>query len=420
MRSQASLAETAAGNSPPHQEPGTAQSSAQQIRANATSPKSGRDLAQTASPTVTREGVRSALAAVLSAEATTQATDAAAWGDVVDRSVDGLQPAYSAPAMVTALAEEEALDAVVTNAEQFVSEAIRAFSTKQLTPEELPLPSAEQFLAKSIGQIAVETQGNRAVEAALDGKAGFVPHFPPLLPDGAAVDANVIAFAGGAQDAVASGDRPVHFLQEAAAKFVAGEVRIGVTPNIPAPVSDGFLAGDALIRGQPEEIPVPAAALPTESSNGPSTALPVESAANVTGIVREQLVEQIVRGVHMMQHNETTEIIVQLKPDFLGKVSIRVLADHHAMRLEIRAEHAAVRQVMQDNLADLQQRLSDKGLAFEQFNVLADTGMNSQREPDWHFGFPSNARSNASLKIAEEPPTEQRVLAATGAIDYFA
>jgi flagellar hook-length control protein FliK len=122
----------------------------------------------------------------------------------------------------------------------------------------------------------------------------------------------------------------------------------------------------------------------------------------------------------MAQHNEATEIVVHLKPDFLGRLSIRVLADDHVMRVEIRADNEAVRQVMQDSLADLQQRLSEKGFAFDQFNVLSDAGSNPQREPQWELGGLPVPLSNAASRPFEESPVEAVAPTANGVIDIFA
>jgi flagellar hook-length control protein FliK len=110
---------------------------------------------------------------------------------------------------------------------------------------------------------------------------------------------------------------------------------------------------------------------------------------------------------------------VHLKPDYLGRVSIRAISDDHGIQVEIRAESEAVRQVMQDNLSDLRQWLADKDLAFSQLSVLADTGWHSQRQPEW---------AAEQAPVAPEPEPDQAPEMAveslphiqSSIIDYFA
>jgi flagellar hook-length control protein FliK len=120
------------------------------------------------------------------------------------------------------------------------------------------------------------------------------------------------------------------------------------------------------------------------------------------------------------QHNESTEIVVHLKPAFLGKLSIRVVADEHGMRVEIQAENQVVRQVMQDNLADLQQRLSEKGLTLDQFSVFAEAGSHSERETARSFEEPDNGSPVGASAALGADLAETTSAVSSGGIDYFA
>ena len=111
---------------------------------------------------------------------------------------------------------------------------------------------------------------------------------------------------------------------------------------------------------------------------------------------------------------------MQLKPESLGRLSIRVLADDQGMRVEIRAENEAVRQVLADNLADLQQRLSEKGLTFDQFNLFAELGSHSRRESDRSLDAPPADTKAAEEDSREAVSVETASLAPSSVIDYFA
>ena len=416
MRSQASLAEPGAADSPSQRNPGSARGPSPPLRAKVASFMRGQDRTPARPPTITRESGLPPRAEAFGANMEVRTADAVLPVETADVSMPGFKPASSAVAMMVPLAEEAVLGTVAAEAEQFIAKSGAELPAKQFTSESLQIPSAEQFLPESVVGTAAATQGNGVI--ALDGKAEFVL---PLI-DGTVADAKAVAFMGKPQDAMQSADMSAYFPQEAAGEFRAGVAQAGFVLDIPAHVSDAFLAGDASTRGQPQGTIGSTVGPLTEISNGGTLQqlAPEQAVVHTTRIGREQLVDQIVRGVRVAQHSKATEVIVQLKPDFLGRLSIRVLADDHAMRVEIRAESEAVRQVMQDSLADLQQRLSEKGFTFDQFNVLADTGSNPQREPEWESGSSPVAPSTVADMTLEDASTEQALLAANGVIDYFA
>ncbi|MBI4831248.1 MAG: flagellar hook-length control protein FliK [Candidatus Lindowbacteria bacterium] len=150
---------------------------------------------------------------------------------------------------------------------------------------------------------------------------------------------------------------------------------------------------------------------------------PLQETAEPAGVraqmVYERLIDQIVQGVRLAHHEEASEIFVHLKPEFLGRMSIRVLANESRMHIEFKVENEMVRQVMQDHMADLQQRLADKGFDFDSFSFLADTGWASRREPELPFA-PSASVLEAEPETVAMAAAELAPLNASGAIDYFA
>ena len=189
---------------------------------------------------------------------------------------------------------------------------------------------------------------------------------------------------------------------------------------------EAFLSGGLWERGRPGNLSdLINAVSPRTSFDGgllPSSLVQTAepSATHAVGVEFENLFDQFVQGVRLAQRAGATEIQVSLKPDFLGKLSIRALADEYGMRIEIKAESEIVRQIMQDNLADLQQRLAEKGFASDQLNVLADTGWTHGRD---RGETPSGAPGHA-LKTTGETATEVAVEpmppAKSGMIDYLA
>jgi hypothetical protein len=129
------------------------------------------------------------------------------------------------------------------------------------------------------------------------------------------------------------------------------------------------------------------------------------------------LAEQIVQRVRLAQNGEATELHVSLKPEFLGKLSIKVASDMHGIRMEIKAENEMVRQIMQDSLPDLQQRLADKGIMLNHLALFADSGSTSRQKTE--RGLHTAARLRGSEQAVETAPEPRRPARLT-LIDYFA
>ncbi|RJP73383.1 MAG: flagellar hook-length control protein FliK [Candidatus Abyssobacteria bacterium SURF_17] len=163
--------------------------------------------------------------------------------------------------------------------------------------------------------------------------------------------------------------------------------------------------------------------VPTALLGGTSERIFVQQAApamtSVSQAGLEHVFDTIVQSVRLAQSGETTEMQVRLKPEFLGRLSIRVSADEHGLRIEIKADNAAVRQVMQDNMADLQQRLNEKGIAFHQLSILTDTGSGSRKEPLWPHD-PSPSRAEGEIEVEPEAVSTTALGRRDVIIDYLA
>ena len=214
-------------------------------------------------------------------------------------------------------------------------------------------------------------------------------------------------------------------LTQQAVELLSADTFSGFRMTISAE-DEAFLNGDVLNRGHTGNLLDSATMVPvrTPFDGGilpgfvDHTVQP--AATHAVGVEFENLLDQFIQGARLAQRAGATEIHVRLKPDFLGKLSIRALADEYGIRIEIKAESEIVRQIMQDNLADLQQRLAEKGFASNQLSILADTGWTHQRgRGEMPSGAPTRApeaTTETATEVAVEamPPTED------GRINYLA
>jgi flagellar hook-length control protein FliK len=146
---------------------------------------------------------------------------------------------------------------------------------------------------------------------------------------------------------------------------------------------------------------------------------PVAPVQPVPVLDMDVLVDQLVQGVRIAHTTDGTEMHVQLKPEFLGKLSIKICSDIHGLHMEIKAENEAVRQIMQDTLPNLQQRLAEKGITLNNLTLLADPNLTGRRRPEKALiQNPSGTNFRQESKVASVP--EAKMPARLSLIDYFA
>ncbi len=390
-----------------------------------------------------------ALARDAAADMAIRMVDTGSAGETLDAPPDAVfPPASSAVAMSIPLAREAALDSLVASAEQPVSGAIAAeqpvsgaiaaeqpvsgaIAAEQpvsgTIAAEQPVSgtiAAEQPVSGTIANISVDNPPT-GIATTLEGQAQFALSAPEGV--------KLIMLPAKAQDTAAPGDTATRFIPVMSqGQGISAEEAVAAPYVVPTHFSTSASAFETLVAGggalldRPEEAAgIAGEPLVDAVDGGAISQLTLSSRAErvvpqVTGGERVQLLDQVVQVVRVVQHGESTEIIVQLKPESLGRLSIRVLADDQGMRVEIRAENEAVRQVLADNLADLQQRLSEKGLTFDQFNLFAELGSHSRRESDRSLDAPPADTKAAEEDSREAVSVETASLAPSSVIDYFA
>jgi len=118
--------------------------------------------------------------------------------------------------------------------------------------------------------------------------------------------------------------------------------------------------------------PLPFASVPVgvNATVAPPT---VETPSAVTPPpVAEQLAGPITAQVRDRPADGETEIQIRLDPPELGTVKLKIVSTGGEVRAELHVSSEAVRQVVQSQLPELQQRLDDAGVRVQRFDVTAD------------------------------------------------
>ena len=89
------------------------------------------------------------------------------------------------------------------------------------------------------------------------------------------------------------------------------------------------------------------------------------------------VMDQIVDKAAMRSINGRSEIQIQLKPEFLGKVQMNIVADKDQLTVRIVADQSVVKDIIETHIHHLKTELQNQGLAVEKIEVL----VNSDGEP---------------------------------------
>lgn len=103
------------------------------------------------------------------------------------------------------------------------------------------------------------------------------------------------------------------------------------------------------------------------------------------------ILDQMVNNAVLSLKRDQPEIVIQLKPEALGKMKMRVSSDDHHVSIRIVTETAAARDLIDNSCNQLKSALHDQGLDIEEFQVwMADdfegTGREFENEKQFNVG----------------------------------
>lgn len=96
-----------------------------------------------------------------------------------------------------------------------------------------------------------------------------------------------------------------------------------------------------------------------------------------------QITSQIVEQAQVLKNNQETQMIIKLKPEHLGELTLKVTVDSGVVSASFHSDNAEVRSVIESSLVQLKQEMSNQGLKVDNVGVYAGLGQflsNGQRE----------------------------------------
>ena len=86
-------------------------------------------------------------------------------------------------------------------------------------------------------------------------------------------------------------------------------------------------------------------------------------------ISKEELFSQIIENSKVIENQDFSEIRIQLKPDSLGKLTIRLIMEKGEMTAKFIAENHRVKESIESNFSELKDSLSQKGINIQNLSV---------------------------------------------------
>ncbi|MDA8233842.1 MAG: flagellar hook-length control protein FliK [Clostridia bacterium] len=117
---------------------------------------------------------------------------------------------------------------------------------------------------------------------------------------------------------------------------------------------------------------------------------------------REQVFQQIMQKVHLLVRGEHAEMNLQLKPDNLGKLNMQVVVENGVITARFAAESIQVKELIEANLTNLKQTLTNQGLKVDQITVSVSQGGEQMAQWSRNRDFTPGKNSKGSANQVED------------------
>lgn len=128
---------------------------------------------------------------------------------------------------------------------------------------------------------------------------------------------------------------------------------------------------------------------------------------------RYNVVSQIVDQARLIDGQKNTEMIIQLKPEHLGELTLKVTVENGAVSASFHSNNSEVRNIIEASLPQLKQDLSNQGLKIENVGVYAGLG------EFFSNGQHRESRGQSEVKVQNKKTEEDflEALESTGSIE---
>jgi flagellar hook-length control protein FliK len=128
-----------------------------------------------------------------------------------------------------------------------------------------------------------------------------------------------------------------------------------------------------------------------EASSAANETMPFSDKDTQTDVIR-----QIVQRMTLRGERQQSQMVIRLKPDFLGNVRLQVTTEGQQVVVRMDAESAMVKEIVEQNMAHLKAELSQHGLEIQKFEVFVGNDNDG-----WRSGQQQTAFRQASKRSGQ-------------------
>jgi flagellar hook-length control protein FliK len=158
--------------------------------------------------------------------------------------------------------------------------------------------------------------------------------------------------------------------------------------------------------------------------------LPKTEPAPSQALPKEPVVQQIVDSAKLRLVNGQSEMRIQLKPEHLGRVQLKIATEQQQVVVKVMAELPMVKELLEGNLHQLRTELQGQGLEIHKFDVSvgSDAGSQNREQPTWAQhrsghrggGFAQSEPDHREGGSESQTHRPQVVTRTEDGVDYFA
>ncbi len=144
------------------------------------------------------------------------------------------------------------------------------------------------------------------------------------------------------------------------------------------------------------------------SNNKSSNMEAIDSKGFNAIIDKENILEQILDKAKVVIKDKSSEMEIKLKPEFLGKLSIKLAVEKGVLTAKATVDNHEIKQLIETNMNQLKDSLNEQGLDIGAFDVsVTDDGSYEQRQ---FLNWMSNKSKNNKKKILNSAEYENNTL----------
>lgn len=134
-------------------------------------------------------------------------------------------------------------------------------------------------------------------------------------------------------------------------------------------------------------------------------------------VTKSELIEQIVEKAKVTLTPEKSEMIVDLKPDTLGKLTLKIITERDAVMAKFTAENQQVKEILESNMDLLKDSLERQGFNVQGFSVSVGKDSSQNSDDSKRAGIASFKTKHRRTISAIE--TEQYVPSTPDLTNYY-